>query len=335
MDKSKVLKQLKLVPDAAKQQAWDAKETPEGAQEKATKALEDAKQFVQENAFNLEPATTEKLGGVKVGAGLSVTEDGTISAKELSWENVTGKPEQFKPETHNHTMAELTDYVPPTVDSELNKDSENALQNKVIATELEQMKKDIGDLLYKPITINSFGNNVNTVEMGATVTDITFNWTLSKTPKKLMFDAEELTVTDKTKVLNGQSIKANKSFTLKATDERDHTVSKSTGITFLNGIYYGVAVGESEINDDFLKKLTKKLQGAKATTFTVNAGAGQHIFYAVPSRYGACGFNVGGFDGGFTKVSTFNFTNASGYAENYDVYKSDNANLGNTTVKVS
>ena len=275
MDKSKVLKQLKLVPDAAKQQAWDAKETPEGAQEKATKALEDAKQFVQENAFNLEPATTEKLGGVKVGAGLSVTEDGTISAKELSWENVTGKPEEFKPETHTHTMSELTDYVPPTVDAELNKDSENALQNKVIATELEQMKKD------------------------------------------------------------GQSIKANKNFTLKVTDERDHTVNKSTGVSFLNGIYWGVAVGESEINDDFLKKLTKKLQGAKATTFTVNAGEGQHIFYAVPSRYGACGFNVGGFDGGFTKVNTFNFTNASGYAENYDVYKSDNANLGNTTVKVS
>ena len=335
MDKSKVLKQLKLVPDAEKQKGWDAKETPEGAQQKATKALEDAKQYMKDNAFNLEPATAEKLGGVKVGTGLSVTEDGTISAKELNWENVTGKPESFKPETHQHTLSEISDYVAPVVDAELNKESENALQNKVIATELEQMKKDIGDLLYKPIAINSFGNNINTVEMGTTVTDITFNWTVSKTPKKLMFGEETLDASAKSKTLTGQSLKTNKSFTLKATDERDFTATKTTSIQFLNGIYYGVATTDTEINNAFLPRLTKKLQGGKATTFTVNAGAGQHIFYAVPTRYGNCGFNVGGFDGGFTKVSTFDYTNPSGYNENYDVYKSDNANLGSTTVKVS
>ena len=55
-------------------------------------------------------------------------------------------------------------------------------------------------------------------------------------------------------------------------------------------------------------------------------------FYAVPTRYGDVSFNVGGFDGGYSKVATIEFTNASGYKENYDIYKSDNANLGNTTV---
>ena len=34
----------------------------------------------------------------------------------------------------------------------------------------------------------------------------------------------------------------------------------------------------------------------------------------------------------FQKVATIEFTNASGYKENYDIYKSDNANLGNTTI---
>ncbi|WP_157796132.1 hypothetical protein [Thomasclavelia cocleata] len=52
----------------------------------------------------------------------------------------------------------------------------------------------------------------------------------------------------------------------------------------------------------------------------------------MPARYGAVNFNVGGFDGGFTKVATIEFTNASGYTENYDIYKSDNANLGTQTV---
>lgn len=451
MDKSKVLKQLKLVPDDAKQQSWDAKETPEGAQAKATKALEDAKQFVQENAFTLEPATAEKLGGVKVGTGISVTEDGVISATELNWENIANKPEQFAPSTHTHQAIQITEddthkfvtqdeknkigqailfdvneesindandfkrtgYIKvgngtsnlpsvcnnssdkwgtlefvmesvngptghqifrpidgaykgrlftrafcksswsewklasdfsgsyndlsnkPTIDETLNKESLNPVQNKAITIEIEQLKANVNDLLYKPIVINSFGNNINTVEMGTIVTDITFNWTLNKTPKTLMFGEETLETSAKSKTLNRQNIRANKNFTLKATDERDHTTTKTTSIQFLNGIYYGVATANEEINNTFLHKLTKKLQGGKNTTFTVNAGEGQHIFYAVPARYGSCNFNVGGFDGGFTKVNTFDYTNPSGYNENYDVYKSDNANLGNTTVKVS
>lgn len=123
--------------------------------------------------------------------------------------------------------------------------------------------------------------------------------------------------------------------TLSATDERDKTVTKTTAVTFLNGVYWGVAVAASDFTSEFILKLTKGLQASRAKTFTVNAAAGQHIYYAVPTRYGACGFNVGGFDGGFSKVGTIQFTNASGYTEGYDIYMSDNAGLGSTTVKVS
>jgi hypothetical protein len=44
---------------------------------------------------------------------------------------------------------------------------------------------------------------------------------------------------------------------------------------------------------------------------------------------------VGGFEGGFSKAATFDFTNASGYTESYDVWLSDEMNLGSTSVKVS
>ena len=83
-----------------------------------------------------------------------------------------------------------------------------------------------------------------------------------------------------------------------------------------------------------INSLTKQLSNSKNRTITVNAGAGEYIFYCVPSRLGACSFNVGGFDGGFSKVATVNFTNSDNYAENYDIYKSDNANLGNTNVTI-
>lgn len=199
----------------------------------------------------------------------------------------------------------------------------------------DEYKKMIDDLAYVPMAINSFSNTVNTVEMGSTVNDVTLNWTLNKQPKTLKLDEEGLDVSLRTKALTAQGIKTDKSWTLSATDERDKTVTKSTKITFLNGVYWGVAESKDAFDSAFILSLTKGLQASKGKTFTVNAGVGKHIYYAVPTRYGACGFNVGGFDGGFGKVATIDFTNASGYKESYDIYKSDNAGLGSTTVKVS
>lgn len=189
-------------------------------------------------------------------------------------------------------------------------------------------------LLYKAPAINSFTNTVNTVEMGSTVTTVTFNWSTNKTPKTLMFDSETITPTDKSKTLSSLSVKANKNWTLKMTDEKGATTARSSGVTFLNGVYYGVGTvaASGGVTNEFIKGLTKNLAGSKGKTFTVNAAAGQYIYYAVPKRFGTVAFNVGGFDGGFTLLATFKFTNASGYAEDYYVYKSDNAGLGNTTV---
>lgn len=204
---------------------------------------------------------------------------------------------------------------------------------------LQQIKKYFvtkEEFNYKPIAISSFTNDKNTVEMGTKITDVILNWVLSKNPKTMMIDSESITpLTTRTKTYSGQNITTNKTFTLKVTDEKDASATKTTSITFVNGVYWGAKAAPSGAYDSaFILGLTKGLQGSKGKTFTVNAAAEQHIFYALPSRYGSCVFNVGGFDGGFTKVSTIEFTNASGYKENYDIYKSVNAGLGNTTVTV-
>lgn len=185
---------------------------------------------------------------------------------------------------------------------------------------------------YKAIVINSFTNNKNTVEIGSTVTDILLSWSLNKKAKVLTLDDESLEPTDTSKQLLEQNIKTNKTWTLKAEDEKGAVSTKTTSLSFLNGIYWGASSSQDTYDNTFVLGLTKALQGSKGKVFTVNAGEGQFIFYAVPTRYGDVSFNVGGFDGGFSKVATIEFTNASGYKENYDIYKSDNANLGNTTV---
>ena len=186
---------------------------------------------------------------------------------------------------------------------------------------------------YKPITISSFTNNKNTVEMGTKITDVILNWALSKSPKTMMIDSESITpLTTRTKTYSGQNITTNKTYTLKVTDEKDASATKTTAITFYNGVYWGAKAAPGSYDSAFILTLQKGLQGNKNKTFTATAGADEYFFYCVPTRYGAVTFNVGGFDGGFTKVATIEFTNASGYKESYDIYKSDNSNLGSQTV---
>ena len=207
-------------------------------------------------------------------------------------------------------------------------------KNSNVEEALDELTKRMDDVQYTPIQITSFSNSVNTVEMGSTVNTVVLNWGYNKEPKAATLDGSVLDVKLRTKTIEAAGIKSNKTYTLTATDERDAKATKTTAISFLNGVYHGVgtAVGEA-INNDFVKVLTKKLSGSKAETFTVNAAEGNYIYYALPKRLGTPTFFVGGFEGGFALEKTFDYTNPSGYTESYDVYKSTNAGLGNTKVE--
>jgi hypothetical protein len=78
------------------------------------------------------------------------------------------------------------------------------------------------------------------------------------------------------------------------------------------------------------------LQNSKTYTFSINAGSGEYVYYAYPSRLGTATFTVGGFANGFSTIpSTLSVTNSNGYSENYYIYRSSNANLGSNTVVVT
>lgn len=196
------------------------------------------------------------------------------------------------------------------------------------------------DTFYEPIEITTFTINPATVEMGSEVTTITATFALNKVPVTLTIDGSSITAAQSgTHEITG-SYTSRTVFTLAATDAGSSSfdpasASKTAALNFYNSVYYGASAIPSTIDSEFLLGLTSALASSKAKTVTVNAGSGQYIWYASPTRFGSCSFNVGGFDGGFTLAATFSHTNDSGYEENYYVYRSDNANLGNTTVKIS
>lgn len=216
------------------------------------------------------------------------------------------------------------------------KEDKQEIENLVLTSEkIENMAADIADLKYIPIKITSLTNNVGTVEMGTVVSVVTINWELNKEPVFQTLDAEELDAAVRTVTLTDQNISNTYTFDLEVYDERNAIDSLATEIRFYNGVYYGVLEDGAEVDSAAVLTMTRKLQGSKGITFTANAGAAQRIAYAIPTRYGTPNFNVGGFDGGFALAKSIAFTNASGYTESYDVWLSENVNLGSTTVKVS
>lgn len=189
--------------------------------------------------------------------------------------------------------------------------------------------------IYAPIEITSISNSAGTVELGSTVNTVTINWQTSNEPAKQTVNGTEVDKAERTAVLEGLSLTQDSTFTVKVIDERGAIATKSTAVTFLNGVYCGVLQDGAALDSAAILTLTKRLQAGKSIKFSVNAAAGKRIAFALPTRYGTPNFNVGGFDGGFSLAATLDFTNASGYTESYDVWLSDNAGLGQTTVTVT
>lgn len=202
-----------------------------------------------------------------------------------------------------------------------------------MSNQLAQLSRDVAELLYKVISITSFNNNRNVVEKGSRITSTHLSWSLNKRPNTLTLDGQSIDVSSTSKDVD-KLITDNTTFTLEATDERGARTSKQTSIIFQNGVYYGVSNTDIKDSQGILS-LSKVLSDSRNRNINVNCGNGQYIYYCLPSRLGACKFVVGGFEGGFSKTATISFTNSQGFTENYDIYKSTNTNLGNTTITIS
>lgn len=135
--------------------------------------------------------------------------------------------------------------------------------------------------------------------------------------------------------VNYPSVSGTVVFTLTA--QKSGTASRSITHTFVNRRYWGVSPISSGTysSADVVALANNDLNDSIPNTFTVSPGAGQYIVYAYPSRLGTASFTVNSFMGGFLPAVTASVTNASGYSENYSVYRSFNSNLGSTAVVVT
>ena len=208
------------------------------------------------------------------------------------------------------------------------------LNDTVGSTNVEEaLNKLIADYYYVAPSITSFTASPNggTYEIGSTVkAPITFNWSYNKDiTTQTLTDCPLADETVRTATYN-TDISSNKTFTLQANDGKNN-VSKNISYSFTNKVWYGSA-SEGTYDDAFILGLsTGKLQTSKSGTYTVTVADREYFFIAMPQNYNNADKlvgKIGGFETEFSKVATVNHTNASGYATNYNVYKSTNASLG-------
>ena len=193
----------------------------------------------------------------------------------------------------------------------------------MIKAQIVNILQRLDALEYKAINIQSFTASPATIERGSNST-INLTWSLNKAATTQTVNGTAVQGTS----MQVTGISATTNFRLEVSDG-DTSATKTATVTAANQIYYGAAADFSTVTS-----LNKVLSDNKQRTITVNAGPGQYIIYAYPARLGDVTFFVDSWEGGFEPAVEQSVTNASGYTETYKLYRSTNANLGETTVEI-
>lgn len=196
-------------------------------------------------------------------------------------------------------------------------------------SQINNLIKQINEI-QNPFDVTSFTINPSVAERGSSI-NIILSWQYTRDIINQCINGNVVDIELRSKTY--ENITSDTTYTLKGISETNIEKTKSVSIKFYNGIYYGKS-NSTTYDSDLINSLTKVLSDTKARSITVSAGENEFIYYCIPSRLGVPTFFVGGFEGGFDKVSTISFTNSSNYSENYDIYKSSNSNLGNTTITI-
>ena len=199
---------------------------------------------------------------------------------------------------------------------------EESIETKADETEAVTIRQRLDALEHTDFMIRSFTANPELCEMGS-ANLIELTWELSREATEQNINGTPVEGTSKFY----NNVTRDTEYTLNVSDG-EATASKTVAVTFANQIYYGAAEGTGDIS-----RLTAELSNNPEREFKANAGAGKYIIYASPVRLGNIRLFVGGIEGGFGAPEEIRIQNGHGYWEPYLVYKSVNANLGETIIE--
>lgn len=193
--------------------------------------------------------------------------------------------------------------------------------------------KDALDVLFNQELNITITCTPSKAETGSKVQSITYQWSFNRDNIQWQkFNDETIDVSQRSITISG-NYTSNVIGKLEVNDGHS-TYTKQVQLSFYPGIYYGILDSE-DIDLDSMLSLNCLLQENRNTSITVDANdVNDYIYICIPYDYGIPEFSVNGFYGGFTllndnyMVDKYNTSNPI----RYQIYRSDNKNLGKTTV---
>ena len=131
-------------------------------------------------------------------------------------------------------------------------------------------------------------------------------------------------------------------YTCNACGDTHKEITKALGHNLINGVctrcgysekkgvvYYGISAIPETYNSAFVLGLENWMaSNSHLSSISARPLANEYIYYCAPTSFGECAFMFNNFVGGFTLIETISVTNAGGKTEAYNIYKSNQANLG-------
>lgn len=177
-------------------------------------------------------------------------------------------------------------------------------------------------LLYTPVTITSFTNDVGTAEVGSSVPIVNLSWAYSKDiVQQTLSGVGNLPVVDRTYSWT-TPVTTNTSWTLLCYDDLTMpAVTAVTSVQFRFKRYWGVSANAT-LDTAGIKALAgSELADGREQTKTFNP-VGQYVYFAWPSVFGAPTFVVNGLvNTDWVKNTVSAFLNDSGYNVPMDTYR--------------
>ena len=206
--------------------------------------------------------------------------------------------------------------------------------SEMLAAALKAFKEDMD---YKPVSVRLYVNP-SVAEKGSTVTSVTLSWDVtSGTAKELWLDGENVVNITSNQLVKTGSWTGRQYWKLVAEDEKGSGASNTAYLNFYNGVFYGCSTNAHIETSSDIRSLTRELADGPIGTMDFNAALGEFIYYCQPVSYGTCVFkdespDAGGLPYGFDDPWVVYFENASGYKENYYVYRSSYALAGTAKI---
>ena len=224
-------------------------------------------------------------------------------------------------ENQTDLLRKLKDYI--LKETNQDKAVQQILYSNEAYPNITTLEQALDVALYQDLTI-SVKISPSVAESGDSIENVLLTWSYNKSNiKQQAIDNTTIDPNIRQLELEGPIV----SSTTKKVVGNDGTkaVTGQATLNFYPGIYYGSGISQPPI-----QSMEKVLLPSRSCRITINVEQNEYIWILLPINYGDPTFTVGGFSGGFQKVGSTSYK-----ITNYNIWRSDNHSLGNTTINIS